>query len=384
MSKKNFITVLISTFLPILLCYFLFFLKIYYEHLHEHPFRFKSIDTLKFNKNYSNKLHHLRDADGRWEIKSKPENYLFSTINKFSINTDNILLQGDSWMQQLNEDYYKRSYNLINNIAKKNNFGLINAGVTSFSPSLMQVQYGILERDFNIKPNIVVAYFDQTDFGDELCRYKDKRIYDKNNNLIAVKKEYYSRATYDYTKIFYISEITLLYDSTLIRTFKFTNFFIKYGFLRFIDKSKSIKKNGWKNINDSKCRVPIILKYLSNSNDNEVSFFEDRIKDYINLLINKEYIEKIILVTFPHKEHLYNGYDISNNEKNHYSINVSNIIEKIVKNEKKIYHLNFSKLIFERKIHLDNNAFVLYDLASHLKEKYHATIFTQEITNLLK
>ena len=384
MSKKNFITVLISTFLSILLCYFLFFLKIYYEHLHEHPFRFKSIDTLKFNKNYYNKLHHLRDVDGRWEIKDKAEIYLFSIINNFSINTDNILLQGDSWMESLNDPRYKMSYNLINNFAKKNNLGLINAGVTSFSPSLMQLQYEILEKDFNIKPNIVVAYFDQTDVGDELCRYKDKRVYDKNNTLVAVKKENYSRAAYDYTKIFYISEIALLYDSTLIRTFKFTNFFIKYGFLRFIDKSKSIKKNGWKNVNDSKCRVPKILQYLSNSNNNEISFFEDRIKDYINLLINKEYIEKIILVTFPHKEHLYNGYDILNNEKNHYSINVSNIIEKIVKNEKKIYHLNFSKLIFERKIHLDNNAFVLYDLGSHLKEKYHATIFTQEIINLLE
>ena len=384
MSKKNFITVLISTFLSILLCYFLFFLKIYYEHLHEHPFRFKSIDTLKFNKNYYNKLHHLRDVDGRWEIKDKAEIYLFSIINNFSINTDNILLQGDSWMEQLNDPRYKMSYNLINNFAKKNDLGLINAGVTSFSPSLMQLQYEILEKDFNIKPNIVVAYFDQTDVGDELCRYKDKRVYDKNNTLVAVKKENYSRATYDYTKIFYISEIALLDDSSLIRTFKFTNFFIKYGFLRFIDKSKSISKNGWKNVDDSKCRVNKILKYLSNSNDNEISFFEDRIKDYINLLINKEYIEKIILVTFPHKEHLYNGYDILNNKKNHYSINVSNIIEKIVKNEKKIYHLNFSKLIFERKIHLDNNAFILYDLASHLKEKYHATIFTQEIINLLE
>ena len=384
MNKKNFSTVIVSTFLSIFLCYFLFFLKIYSEHLHKHPFRFKSIDTLKFNKNYYNKLHHLRDADERWEIKDKAEIYLFSIINNFSINTDNILLQGDSWMDQLNDPRYKMSYNLINNFAKKNNLGLINAGVTSFSPSLMQLQYEILEKDFNIKPNIVVAYFDQTDFGDELCRYKDKRVYDKNNTLVAVKKENYSRATYDYTKIFYISEIALLDDSSLIRTFKFTNFFIKYGFLRFIDKSKSISKNGWKNVDDSKCRVNKILKYLSNSNDNEISFFEDRIKDYINLLINKEYIEKIILVTFPHKEHLYNGYDILNNKKNHYFINVSNIIEKIVKNEKKIYHLNFSKLIFERKIHLDNNAFVLYDLASHLKEKYHATIFTQEIINILK
>ena len=129
MSKKNFITVLISSFLSILLCYFLFFLKIHFEHLHKHPFRFKSIDTLKFNKNYYNKLHHLRDADGRWEIKDKAEIYLFSIINNFSINTDNILLQGDSWIEQLSDSVYnKTSSNLIKNFAKNNNFGVINEG----------------------------------------------------------------------------------------------------------------------------------------------------------------------------------------------------------------------------------------------------------------
>ena len=47
-------------------------------------------------------------------------------------------------MQGLNSRY-KKSFNLINNFTKKNNIGLINAGVGSFSPSLMQIQYGILE-----------------------------------------------------------------------------------------------------------------------------------------------------------------------------------------------------------------------------------------------
>jgi len=42
--------------------------------------------------------------------------------------------------------------------------------------------------------------------------------------------------------------------------------------------------------------------------------------------------------------------NISKNKKNYYSINVSNIIDKVLKNEKKIYHLNFSKLIFDGKI----------------------------------
>ena len=69
---------------------------------------------------------------------------------------------------------------------KKNNIGIINAGVTSFSPSLMKLQYEILEKDFNIRPNIVVAYIDQTDIGDDFCRYRPVVERDKNNTLKRV------------------------------------------------------------------------------------------------------------------------------------------------------------------------------------------------------
>mgnify|MGYP001441395432 CR=1 FL=1 len=40
--------------------------------------------------------------------------------------------------------------------------------------------------------------------------------------------------------------------------------------------------------------------------------------------------------------------------------------------------------IFDGKIELKNNEFSETDIASHLKEKYHANIFTQKIINLLK
>ena len=389
MSKKNFLTVLVTTFLSIFLCYFLFFLKTHFEHHDRSPYLFKSIDVMKFNKNYSKKLHHLRIVDESMVNEIKAENYLFSTVNKFSINTNNILMQGDSWIQQMDGilpmGAFKgaKSYDLINNFVKKNNFGLINAGVSTFSPSLMQLQYEILEKDFNIKPNIVVAYIDQTDIGDELCRYKNNRIYDKNNTLVAIKNKNYSRATYGYTKVNNVSEIVLLNNSQLKRTFKLTNFFIKHGFVRVINKFKSIKKFGWKNRDIFKCHFPEIRKYLISSNSSEISYFEDRVKDYINLLMNKEYIEKIILVTFPHHDHIF-GYITSKDEKKYYTTNVSNIIENIVKNKKKIYHLNFSKLILDKKINLKSNVFIKNDLGSHLKEEYHATIFTQEIINLLK
>ena len=379
-KKKVFLTIFISTLLSIFIFYFLFFLKVSFEQHHKSPYLFKSIETLQFHKKYSRQIHHLRDSNGNWEIEDNYENYLFSTINQFSMNNQNILIQGDSWMEQLNLE--RKSYDLISNFAKKNNLGLINAGVTSFSPSLMKLQYEILETDFNFKPNIVVAYIDQTDIGDELCRYKDQSVYDNNNNLVAVKNERYSRATYDYTKIYNISEIVLLNKSQLKRNFKFTNFFISYGPQRLIKKIKSIKKYGWKNKDKSKCQLSVILEYLIGSNKEEIYYFENKVKNYINLLISKEYIDKIIIVTFPHRNNIFK-HDNSGNEKKLYSINVSNIIEKIVKNEGKIYHLNFTKLILDGILNLEKDSFKKNDPASHLTEEAHANIFTKSIINLL-
>ena len=108
--------------------------------------------------------------------------------------------------------------------------------------------------------------------------------------------------------------------------------------------SFTIFYKNFNNKNVSKCWFTEIRKYLIESNNNEISYFENRIKDYINLLLTKEYIEKIILVTFPHHDHIF-GYINSKNEKNYYTVNVSNIIEKLANNYKKIYHLNFSQLI---------------------------------------
>ena len=116
-KQKNFLTIIISTLLSIFIFYFLFFLKVYFEQHHKAPYLFKSIETLRFHKKYSKQLHHLRDSGGRWETEDNYKNYLFSTIYQYSMNNANILIQGDSWMEQLNLE--RKSYNLISNFAKK-------------------------------------------------------------------------------------------------------------------------------------------------------------------------------------------------------------------------------------------------------------------------
>ena len=214
--RKNLYTVIFFFSLSILFFYILIFSKIYFENQEKYEFLFKSNESLKFHVKYSKKLHHLRNSQiGQWEIKNNPENFLFSIINGFSKNKKNILFQGDSWIEQISLE--EKSLKKIKKFSEKNSYGIINAGTSSFSPSLMMLQYEILENDFNIKPSVVVAYIDQGDIGDEICRYKEKRILDKNNKLIAVKNEEYSRAIYDYSIIYPMSEIILSNNNKIVK-----------------------------------------------------------------------------------------------------------------------------------------------------------------------
>ena len=78
-------------------------------------------------------------------VKGK-DSYFYSEINKFNIkNNENILIQGDSWAEIANR---KKVFSYLQNFAVKNNFGLINAGIGSYSPSPMTSQLYILRKEF--------------------------------------------------------------------------------------------------------------------------------------------------------------------------------------------------------------------------------------------
>ena len=114
----------------------------------------------------------------------------------------------------------KQSEKMIKNFAIENNYTVYNAGITSFAPSLMHSQYEILKQEFNINPDILIIYIDQTDIGDEFCRYKNKKIYSKNGKAYkSISREKFIRATYDYSKLYLYSELN--FQSTLNKIIKF-------------------------------------------------------------------------------------------------------------------------------------------------------------------
>ena len=179
-------------------------------------------------KNYSNKIHHLRGGEEWFEKNLVASDLLFSTINDFGNNKKNILLQGDSWAEQLtskDREKYHLARNYVKEISLKNNIGFINAGISSYSPTLMKIQLEVLKKDFNIKPHIVIAYIDQTDIGDENCRYKNNKVYE-NGILKSVKPESHLmyRDISNYTQIYGLSRIFLNDGSKILKTFKLINF----------------------------------------------------------------------------------------------------------------------------------------------------------------
>lgn len=377
--KKNLFLIFISVFVTLLSIYISIFIKTSIEKNHQSEYLFKSYQSLGFHKKYSNILNHLRSSNLNWDFDGNHQNFLYSIIGDFDQSKKNVLLQGDSWIEQINLE--NKSLKNIIEFSKNNNFGIINAGITSFSPTLMKLQYEILKKDFNIQPDIVVAYIDQTDIGDEICRYKDKRYFNSKNKLIGVNSEKFSRSIYDYSKIYRLSEINLRKQKKFIKNINFTNFYIEWKIKRAFVKIGNILSSGFKNKEEKRCYFGEIQKYLKNNlNNSDKQYFENRLSDYLETILNDTKVEKILIVTFPHRNNLFHE-----DHEEHYKVNVSNLVDNQLKkmNSSKIKHINFYQLLkdnpkFSFKIYREG------DPASHLNEAPHNEIFTNEILKKLK
>ena len=366
MKKKIFsiiISIIIFSF-----TYFLFGLWGISEINKNYENLFKTKKNLLFHKKYSKKLHHLRDSN-RW---GKEDNdYLFSTINQDKNFDKTLLIQGDSWAEQISESLPSKS--ILKKFSNNQKLNTINAGITSFAPSLMHVQYKILKKDFKIIPSNLIIYIDQTDIGDERCRYSKKKIYSSSGELELVENEKYSKATYDYTKIYEYSKL-YLEDDLLNTIIKFPYIKLRQLYLRSKIVASSIIASGWKERRKYKCSFYEIQKELLSFNQKSKKIFQQSLKEYLKFLRKEKNLEKILIVSFPHKNH----------HDKIYSVNVSNYINEVIKeaNDNRVDHLNFSKMNFSSE--LINNIYQPNDPGSHLKNDYHANFFIKEVLSKLK
>ena len=62
-----------------------------------------------------------------------------------------------------------------------------------------------------------------------------------------------------------------------------------------------------------------------------------------------------------------------------YKHNVSNIIDNLVANRKKVFHLNFTKLIHEKDVSIKKKDYKKDDPGSHLNPSYYGDFFIKKI-----
>jgi hypothetical protein len=271
-------------------------------------------------------------------------------------------------------------FNLIQQFGKKRKIAFVNAGTTSHSPAIMNLQLDVLEDDFEIFPDIVIAYINQTDIGDEICRYKKNKVY-KNGILDSIKQEtdFMGPGWFNYSRVYGLSKIYLNDNSKIKKTFQLINYKFTYNlkrsskriYIKFISYFVKDKENL------RKCYWNEMERYLIKPSVEDINYFSSTIEEYLKKIAEKKHIKKVILVTFPHKKHFYKNSD----GKTFYSFNVSDLVEDIVKNKKNIKHINFSKIL------LNDNSFNYENIWSrdgiHLNKNEQANLFVQKILDEL-
>ena len=359
----------LTFFLSIIFFYFLAFFYFYITVDNELKNNFfDNTKKLNFYKKNSEIVNHLR-------LTTTPNNsivgervnlnkMLYTIVNKSDAGST-ILFQGDSWIQQItdineNSNYLKKSLGP--------NYTIIGAGITSYSPSLMSLQFKLLEENFKIKPDFLITYIDQTDIGDEICRYKNLKKFDINGNLKAVTYEKYPLFVdpFNIDKIIKLSEINLNSSPKIYKVQKYMNYKIMKSLNRIIKMSK-YKIN--KVVISNDCGWEQIEKNLISKNVNNINYFKKSVNEYFARISESNNLKKIYVVTHPQYKHLTGEY----------KTNVSDIIDQVSKKFPKVNHINFTKIIKDNdNFYLDKKLIWAEDNI-HLKNEFLREKFIKNI-----
>jgi len=401
--KKKEIILLASTFiLTSVVLYFFVFIYIFYVKGLQDIEIIKNKNEIEFIERYAKKLHHVRHYNNKYYKHNKVNELLFTEVQKHG-SKKKFLFMGDSWFEQL--IFYKNSSEEINTYFNKKKIDYINAAISSYSPTLITLQYKILKNDFKLNPNYVVVYIDQTDFGDEVCRYKKNRYFNKKTGKLEGVKDIYFLPR---TSAFY--NIANSSSHYLIKDFKMFNFFINERFRLIKNKTSRILN---KDLNIYGCHISKILNNLINPSNEEILYFQDTIDLMLDTLVEDANIKKILVVTFPHRNNLkeIKNFNITRNRNNKetlkldifkknknsknlvikdFKINVADFVNSYIQknNDKKILHLDFTKNFNLGEVDITDKSYKAGDPASHLDTKDHLNTFTKsiivEIDNILK
>jgi hypothetical protein len=391
---NNLILLVSSFFISIVFVYFLAFTYLFYIKGIQNNEIFLNRDEINFIEKYSKTLHHIRHyKDQPPGLQHTKVNELLFTEEQKHESENGFIFMGDSWFEQLM--VYKDSSIEINNYFNKKKANYVNAAISSYSPTLISLLYKTLVKDFELNPNNLVIYIDQLDFGDEICRYKKNRYFNKDTNKLEGVKD-----------IFYLPRTSVFYNIAqsdshwLIKDLKRFNFLINEKFRLTKNRIKRILN---KDLNIYGCTDFQIFDNLINPTNDDIQYFKSSIDLMLNTLTEDKNIKNVLIVTFPHRNNLkqIDNYSTSKdqvhpemlklnifeNEKSEnlitkdFKINVGDFINNYINenNNQKVSHLDFTKRYILKEVNIYNESYRPGDPTSHLIRNDHLNTFTKNI-----
>jgi len=296
-------------------------------------------------------LHHLKR-----HLNIKSDNLSSLIYSKIGEGSEKVLIQGDSWAELLERD--PKNIELFLGIP---NTQFLLAGVSSYSPSLMSAQLNKIRSQFEESPQTIIAIIDQTDLGDELCRYKNLR--EVIDGKVVVRPAPPGGPGY-YTLHSLFNKYKVLTSSL-----PFSLRLIKYEILN--DQIVNRMKN-----ENKKCGYNDILGILKDDiSDHDLRYWNYIFTEYINNVFSDSNLKHLIIVTHPHKYHINGEYVL-----NIYDLVINNVTRSSYKNQ--ITVLNFFELSKMNGIDI-NKIFIEDDSYSHLKPDYISNYYLPKIIQSL-
>jgi hypothetical protein len=289
--------------------------------------RFNMPDVVQFEELYAPRLHHLRSYDAfptsfDYTKSAFPATtLLFTTIRPFEPDRHaNILIQGDSWAGSA-----RFADQFLQEFSKRKNVGLIAAGVSSYSPSPMTIQLDILRTDFNIHPSVVIAIIDQTDIGDELFRYKNRR-FNQQGRLVALGKSEWADKRYLFWRQY--RENLRSNSYALVKL-------IRHVIIKFNESRTN------ENLYSEPRGKDILSPLIKGVNNETKDLFIKRVINYINVVFDDPITSLLVFVTHPHRNHLLPKSNVKK-----YKGEVGELIQLAIEQSNKksqIIHIDFLK-----------------------------------------
>ena len=291
------------------------------------------------------------------------ENHYYISGN----NEDKIIwLFGDSWGNGIHKNEIKNK--TIKNTLSNKFSSLRIISTSSWSPLLMNLAFRHYLRFYNEIPNKVVIFLDQTDIGNDYCRYRPFVERDKNGNLLRVNNDIHEyRSDYQWllnqSLEVYKSGFIYLYEKLIQRTYA------RLGIgTSGINTCSYFDTLAWQIGNKNSSNGTSTFRY--------VEYFKQNVSNFISEIKDINPKVEILLVTHDWDQNSSNATNKMTKFKNDYS----SLVRLIAKNNNvKSFHV-FTQDYLDYGINR-NKIYIPTDTHSHLNDY---SLLSRKIAEKLK